>query len=392
VKLTDASIRDLVLPPGKSEQIWWDDTLSGLGFRLRKQLLANVATWVFFFRLAGKQHKPKIGDWPAMSAKAARAIAVKWYAQTKLGENPAPKAESEPEEISTGEMFDLYLEWQRPPRLRLRSFLEVERHLRMHAASLRRLPLHKIERRIVAALLARIGKSSTSVADATRKDLVAAFSWACREGLRSDNPAAFTNRFGERSRDRVLTDAEIAAIWRATTGDDPYSALVRLLLLVGARREELGALRWDELDLDAATISLPPSRTKSGRAHVIPLPPLALSLLKAQPPGEGAHVFGENGFKSWSRGKALLDQRSGVTGWRLHDLRRTLSTRLHEDLLQPPHIIEAILGHHQPGIGAVYNRSSYIAERRRVLDLWAEHLLGLIEGRPAKANVVAFRP
>ena len=225
----------------------------------------------------------------------------------------------------------------------------------------------------------------------------AAFAWLCREGLIDPpvNPAAFTNRFEQKSRERSLTDDEIRAVWTATAdvAVDPYCALVRLLMLLGCRRQELGLLRWSEIDLAAATISLAPARTKNARAFVIPLSWPALSILDQAPRrDDDDFVFGGAcGFTGWSRNKASLDKRSGTSGWRLHDLRRTLSTRLHEDLLQPPHLIEATLGHAISGISGVYNRAQYLNERRRVLDLWAEHLLSLVgEGREVATNVVAL--
>jgi integrase len=251
--------------------------------------------------------------------------------------------------------------------------------------------LVKVDRRAVAALLAKIGASNGPIAaNNVRRDLSAFFAWCCREGLIDANPAAHTNRFPSKPREHVLSNDEIRAIWKATgAAADPYSAIVRLLMLLGSRRQELGLLRWDELDLDAGLITLPPARTKNARPHVIPLSPTALSILQTQPRVEGEYVFGPRGFTGWARGKARLDARSGVTGWRLHDLRRVISTRLHEDLMQPPHLIEAILGHHQPGVGAVYNRSQYIGERRRVLDMWAEHVLAIVEDRPTK--VISLR-
>ena len=362
----------------------WDEDTAGFGYRLRA---GGNRSWIVQFRVRGKTRRLSLGASKA-SPSVARAWAKRALAAVPLGQDPAPKVEDEPEAISVGEMLDLYLNRQRQ-RLRPNSFLECERHLRVHAASLHRLSIGKVDRRNVAALLAKIGAASPVVANATRKDLIAAFSWACREGLRGDNPAAFTNRFAERSRDHVLTDDEIRAIWRAAEAvDDPYSTIVRLLMLLGLRRQEIGGLSWSEIDIAAGLITLPPARTKNGRAHIVPLPALAIEILEAQPRGPGEYVFGKNGFKSWSRGKALLDQRSGVKEWRLHDLRRVVSTKLHEELLQPPHLIEAILGHVQPGVAAVYNRGQYIHERRRVLDMWADHLMAIVDGRAAK--VVAF--
>jgi integrase len=388
MKLTAAAVAALALPPGKVDFTWWDDEIVCFGYRLRA---SGHAAWVFQYRFRRRSRR-MTAKASAVSASAARTWAKQAASKTALGQDPSSKSEPEPEAITVGEAVDLFVDRQRQ-RLRPRSLIELKRHVGVHARPLHRLPLVKVDRRAVAALLAKIGASNGPIAaNNVRRDLSAFFAWCCREGLIDANPAAHTNKFNSQSRDHTLTDDEIRALWRATVADndDPtYGALVRLLLLLGSRRQELGLLRWDELDLDAGLITLPPARTKNARPHVIPLSPMALSILQTQPRVEGEYVFGPRGFTGWARGKARLDARSGVTGWRLHDLRRVISTRLHEDLMQPPHLIEAILGHHQPGVGAVYNRSQYIGERRRVLDMWAEHVLALVEDRPAK--VISLR-
>jgi integrase len=165
--------------------------------------------------------------------------------------------------------------------------------------------------------------------------LSALFKWAIGEGLASVNPVTGTNRAAARSRDRVLTDAEIAAIWRAC-GDDDYGRIVRLLMLTGQRRDEVGGMRWAELSRQGWTI--PAARTKNSREHIVPLAAAALALL---PPERREFVFGDGprrrgdphrGFSGWSKGKAGLDARSGVTDWRLHDLRRTAATLMADRL------------------------------------------------------------
>jgi integrase len=393
-KLTDAFVAGLAMAPGsKSDHTWYDPDLPLFGCRVRN----GKPSWTFGpYRVGGRQGRVNIGSVTAIKAKDARATATKLYAQTKLGHDP--KAEKRAaslaarDEIRFGEAVGLYLVRQQA-RLRPRSLIEAKRHLEVHARPLHAMALVKVDRRTVAALLAKIGASNGPIAaNNVRRDLSAFFAWCCREGLTDLNPAAHTNRFASRSRDHVLTDDELRAIWRATeAADDPYSAIVRLLMLIGVRRQEIGGLAWSEIDLDAGTITLPPARTKNARAFVIPLPAPAIAILRAQPRGDDDHVFAACGFRGWSRGKLALDKRSETSGWRLHDLRRVVSTRLHEDLLQPPHLIEAILGHVQPGIAATYNRADYLIERRRVLGLWAEHLLALVEDRPAKV-VALLRP
>jgi len=325
-----------------------------------------------------------------MSCAAARSIAVKLYAETRLGRDPASEREEAlaAQDETFGGPLPTYLE-RRRERLRPRSLVEKRRHLLVNANPLHRLPLAKTGRRDIARLIAEIGVSSgPGAANDTLKDISAYLAWCMREGLVDVNAAAGANRFPHRSRERALTDDEIVRIWQATADDSDYSALVQLLGLTGARRRELGDLRWDELDLDAGRITLPPERTKTGKPFVIPLSPPALAILKARRV-ERSRLRCPWGT-AWAAGKAALDKRSGTSGWRLHDWRRTLSTRLHEDLNGAPHLVEAILGHAigGGGISSVYNRSTYFDERRRLLCQWADHLLAIAEGRESKIVIL----
>jgi hypothetical protein len=237
-----------------------------------------------------------------------------------------------------------------------------------------------------------------------RTSLSAFFSWAAREGYIDANPAAFTNKAIENgSRERVLADDELAEIWHAA-GRDQYGAIVKLLMLTGARRDEIAGLRWSEVDLDVATITLPPARTKNRREHVIPLSDQALTILEAQPRRVDAdgterdHVFGYGrgrGWQNWSGNKADLDKRiasarkSEGLDWRLHDFRRSLSTALHERFKVAPHVVEAILGHvggHKAGVAGIYNKALYLDERRRSLDRWAAYIDALVSSKPKQTT------
>ena len=190
-------------------------------------------------------------------------------------------------------------------------------------------------------------------------------------------------------------DEELAAIWRAA-GDGQYGAIVKLLMLTGARRDEIASLRWSEIDLEAATITLPPARTKNRREHLIPLSEPALAILAAQPRrmeadgSERAHVFGygARGFQDWSGSKRDLDERivaarkGKAIDWTLHDFRRSLSTALHDRFAVPPHVVEAILGHvggHKSGMAGIYNKALYLDQRRSTLRDWAAHIKRLVE-------------
>jgi integrase len=213
-------------------------------------------------------------------------------------------------------------------------------------------------------------------------------------------------------RERVLSDGELAEVWRAA-GDDTYGTIVRLLILTGQRREEIGGLRWSEIDFTTQTIGLPAertrngrARTKNGRAHEVPLSEPAMRLITATPRRlDRDFVFGTgaNGFGGYSVPKRALDQRIAevrqaagaeepMAPWVLHDLRRSLATGLGERLGVLPHVVEAILHHvdgHKRGVAGVYNRASYDKEKRAALAMWAAHVVALVEGR--STNVVPLR-
>jgi integrase len=393
MKLTDSNVAKLTLPAGKSDHIEFDDDVIGWGLRLRS---SGKPTWIFQYRVGPRSRRMTLGAVSALSAKIAREAAVRLYSQVKLGGDPAAtKAKAAQARSETfGAGVDVYLKRQ-AERLRACSLVEVRRHLSVHARPFHPLPLAEIDRRAVSRLLSGIAETSGPVtANRTGSSIAAMYAWSVREGLCDVNPAAWINKRPETPRSRVLTDDEIRAVWKATGGADQHGAIVRLLLLTGCRREEIGGLAWSEIDLDKGLITLPPSRTKTNREHVIPLSAPALDVLEAQPRREGRdYVFGEgpHGYKGFSQGKAELDARTKIEPpWVVHDLRRTTSTRLHELGVQP-HIVEAVLAHvgHKSGVAGVYNKAAYTNEKRQVLALWGEHIAAIVEDRPAK--VVSLR-
>src|SRR2546430_297434 len=314
----------------------------------------------------------------------------------RLGRDPAgEKAEGRARAAETvGAVLKAYLPYQRA-RLKPRSYTEVERLLLKHCRPLHVLPLAQVDRRAVAAQITTLTtKTGMVTANRTRASLSALFSWAISQGLTESNPVIGTSRSPERSRDRVLSPAELKAIWVATDDDSDYSAVVRLLMLTGQRASEIAGLRWSEIVDD--TIVLPGERTKNGRQHRIPISKPVRTILAARSRRPDRDLlFGsrpDRPFTSWTICKAALDVRldKAVAHWTHHDLRRSMSTHMAEKLNIPPHIIEAILNHvggHKSGIHGVYNVAEYESQKRRALTKWADHLLAIVEGRHT-SNVV----
>ena len=201
------------------------------------------------------------------------------------------------------------------------------------------------------------------------------------------NPsAAVLRREAQEAPDRVLTDLEIVRYWQAASMmEEPFGALLKILLLTGARLNEVARMSRLELSDDAATWSLPSARTKNRRAHLVPLPPLAQDIIANVKQIDGCpFLFSTNGrtpVSGWSKIKKRMDGAMGAPpSWRLHDLRRTCAIGM-AAIGVAPHIVEVCLnirGSYARGAGA-YNKALHITERRAALGRWAAHITRLTE-------------
>jgi integrase len=379
MKLTLTTVGSMRLEGGQGELVVFDSDIPGFGVRLRA---SGSKSWIFQYRIKGarKQRRLTIGATKAVPLSLARQTASQLHVRVKLGHDPAMDKVATRLEIENtfGALVDKFLEQQRAA-LRPRSYVEISRHLEKHAKRLHQTPITAISQRGLADLLNDVADTSGPVeGNHVRASLSQFLGWVMREGIRlpDGNVAALTNKRPERSRTRVLSDAELAAIWKACPGDD-YGAVIRLLMLTAQRASEIGGLRWAEIE--GHTIVLPPERTKNNRAHVVPLCEAARAILMAFR-REGYLFGGLDGFKNWGRSKKKLDARLSIPHWTTHDLRRTAATRM-ADLGVAPHIIEAVLNHvsgHKGGVAGIYNRASYDKEKREALNLWAAHLASIV--------------
>ena len=381
------------LPDGKTEQFFWDDDLKGFGLRLRNEGGKLHRSWVVQYRTRGRQRRQTIAQFAKLSAEQARGAAKLIFAKVALGEDPA--ATKERERASAARTLRTivvdYLAMKestlRPESYRItKGYLLTGYHFRpLHSSA-----IAAIGRADIAPCLNKIIRESGRVtASRARAALSTLFVWAMKQGHCDNNPVAATEDPGPaESRDRVLSDSEIAAIWCAC-GDDEFGKIVKLLVLTACRREEIGGLKWSEVNLDAGTITLPKERVKNKHEHVLPVPPLALEIIGSVPVVVGRdHLFGDrsvNGFTGWGAAKNDLDDRlDKITEWRLHDIRRSVATWLAEHGDVEPHVIEAILNHysgHRSGDAGTYNRAKYGRQMCAALSLWDDHLRSIIEGR-----------
>ncbi|MBR1033098.1 site-specific integrase [Bradyrhizobium liaoningense] len=393
------------LKPG---EIIWDaehrEAVRGFGVRRQR----DQATYVLKYRVFGRQRFVTIGPHGApWTPELARREAKRLLGLVANGKDPADeKAKARLQSADTLRVIaDQYLR-NAKQRLKPRTYSELERYLLVGWKPLHPVSVYQITRRHISARIAEISSGHGKVSAArARTALSSMFNWAIREGLDIPaNPVLGTHRPAQPgSRERVLTETELSAIWRAC-GDDDYGRIVRLLLLTAQRRDEVGSMQWAELDTSSGLWTLPGARTKNRREHRLPLVPAALTLLPHRQNGRD-FLFGDGprrsgdphrGFSGWSKSKVALDARIAealgepLPHWTVHDLRRSASTGMADRLGVLPHVVEAILNHvsgHRAGVAGVYNRAKYAAEMREALGRWAEHVSALLAQKPGKVGI-----
>jgi integrase len=251
-------------------------------------------------------------------------------------------------------------------------------------------------------------KPSEARARAVAAALSEMFRWCKERRIVKTNPCADMERpQAPKQRDRVLTADEIRWFWKACASvGEPFGEIFKILLLTGARLNEVAGMTRDEIDSDGITWRLPGSRTKNHRAHILSLSPLARGLIADVKSPSGNLVFsttGKSPVSGWNRAKRRLDtlmletargergQKMTFPAWRLHDLRRTFVTGMAELGIRPD-VIELVVNHvsgSRGGIAGIYNRSELLPERLAALERWSAHLENLVAERPE--NVVSLR-
>jgi integrase len=353
------------------------------GFGVRCQI--DAKTYILKYRIGGRQRFHTIGrHGQGFTPEKARKEARRLVGLIADGKDPTLiKIEAKQQQAETLKaVIDRYLpvaEAKQKPR----TYKETKRLLNDHWKPFHNVSVFALRRRTITDHINELAKSSGPVAAIhARAALSKCLNWAIAEGYElAANPVTGSNRpKAPRARERVLTGDELRAIWNATADGSDYSRIVRLLLLTGQRRDEVGGMPWSELVGDLWTI--PKERTKNHQEHTVPLCHLALAQF---PINDGSpFVFGRrktSGFSGWSRAKKELNDRCKIAAWRLHDLRRTMSTVMPDRLGVLPHIVEAVTNHisgHKAGVAGVYNHAEYIDAKRQALSVWADYIAGLV--------------
>jgi integrase len=218
------------------------------------------------------------------------------------------------------------------------------------------------------------------------------FAWAAEEELIEASPAAVVKPLADEvKRDRVLSDAEIRAVWEACGAVGVFGRAFKFMLATGQRRSEVGGMTWSEIDRAKRLWTVPRERAKADRAHEIPLNDLALSIL-GECPQFNQYVFTTGRatpISGWSKAKANLDKITDVGEWHVHDLRRTCATNLAKLGIDRV-VISKLLNHAEGGLTSIYDRHARDDEKRAAMDRWAARLAAIIEGTD-DSNIVPIR-
>jgi integrase len=381
--LTVAAVKR-IKPPAEGQLEIFDRGFPGLALRVS---YGGAKSFVVFYTISGRLRRLTLGQHPAMTLLDARDAWRVARQSVARGIDPA-KARS-----ATGAAMgfpEVVAEWLKRDQSdnKASTFRQVTRIVEadwLPAWGAKR--IDEIGKRDVLDLLDAIAdRGAPSMARKVSALLSRLFKWCVERDIIAASPMTGMARPGSStSRERVLSDDELIAVYRGAKELGPVGVVTRLLMLTGSRLNEIAQLKWTELSSDA--INLPGDRTKNGQPHIIPLSAPAKSLMAGLPRiAECEFIFSTDGRKpisSWSRAKDRLDAASGVSDWRLHDIRRTVATGMAE-LGVAPHIVEACLNHvsgHKAGVAGIYNEAAYATEKASALQAWGAHVMALIEGR-----------
>lgn len=374
------------LKAASKDTVYWDAGLPGFGVKVTPR---SRKVFVVLYRIGGagsRLRKYTIGPYGRVTLQMARAEAQKVLAARLEGRDPATEKRESKRRMTADRVDDLIEVFIVQHVSKTRKAAEISRLLRREVVSRwGNRCVHAIGKRDIVELASEIAQRGTPMAANTLLKVIKTFlNWCVGRAVIDASPAEGVPLPGkEVARDRVLTNNELVSVIRAARQiGGAYGGIVEMLVLTGQRREEVAQMVGDEIDFNSRTWTLPGSRTKNGKPHIVHLSEACIKLIK-RASRSASYVFSISGarpFQNFTNAKRVLDELSGVTGWRLHDLRRTCVSGMAR-LGVPPHVADKILNHQSgtiSGVAAVYQRHDFLAERKLALERWGLYIETLV--------------
>lgn len=378
---------------------FWDENLKGFVLRVTP---AGTKTWAVSYRHLRRPRKYTIGTYPAIGLKRARKEAGRILNEAQLGGDPAAEKKADREATTFGDLAQQYLEGHAKVHKRASSVYADTCMINSDLAVWKNRKAADISNRDVSALLSAIvrggnGKRKRPApikANRTLALISKIYRFAIGTGLLERgtvSPTYLVPRPGkECSRDRVLTDAEAKKLW-SVLADQPahVAAFFKLALLTGQRAREILGMAKAEVDFEMGTWTIPAARTKNKREHLVPLGPTAMTLIEGLKGDDHPFIFRARSvkpapiaeFKTWVNdirvATGMTKPKGDAEHFTFHDLRRTAATGM-AGTKTTRFLIDRILNHTDPGVGATYDRHEYEAEKRDALTKWDGKLADIV--------------
>jgi integrase len=396
IKLTKRVIDEL--QPEAIDKFYWDIDITGLAVKVTPK---GRKTFLVQYRPGGRNsptRKVFIGQYGTVTVHKARQEASQILGLRAEGRDPALERQQARRRAESDRFSDVANDFLARHASQNRTVEETTRVIRHDV-----LPkwgsrsIHEIGKRDVNDLLdAVVARGSPVAANRLLAALRKLFNWSVSRGIVTASPCAgISAPHREKSRDRVLNDDELVSIIKAAHDmGGAFGGIIRMLVYSAQRRNEVSGMTWSELDLDNSLWTIPGTRTKNEKPHFVYISPQAATVLSSAPK-VGEFIFTSNGstaFSGFSKAKKRLDEISGVTKWRIHDIRRTVTTGM-ATLSIAPHIADKIMNHQVgtiSGVAAVYQRHEFLEERKTALEAWGNYVQSLMDGED-RGNVVKLR-
>jgi integrase len=387
-KLTPTFVQKATAEPGAERTVFWDETMPGFGLVVTK---AGHRSFVYQYR-AG--HRSRRMTFPlALGLDKARKEAKKALGGVAAGGDPLQERRKA-EAVAENTLQSICEEYLRREGKRLRTRDQIEQTLRrLVYPKLGARQIDSILRSEIVRLLDKIeDEHGAGMANNTLAHIRKIMNW---HSTRTDDfrspivRGMARTKPKERARDRILTDDEVRAVWRAASASKgPFGYLVRYILLTATRRNE--AARMPDTELSGDEWIIPGARYKTKIDHVVPLSQAARDLLASIPRIDGVpYIFttGSEPIGGFTKFKDAFDKECGVSDWTIHDLRRTARSLMSRAGVDANHA-ERCLGHVIGGVRGTYDRHAYYDEKKRAFELLAAQIDRIINPRE---NVVPMR-